>query len=138
MAMAISIGAPAHRLWHSTGAVLMGFLTVLVFSIGTDEVLHVIEVYPPWSQLLYDTGLLLLALCYRIVYTVAGGYITARFAPRDPICHAIVLGVVGLLMGAAGAIATIPMNLGPAWYPIALAVTALLCSWLGGVLYRLA
>ena len=37
----------------------------------------------------------------------------------------------------AGAIATIPMNLGPSWYPIALMVTALPCAWLGGVLQRM-
>jgi hypothetical protein len=36
---------------------------------------------------------------------------------------------------AAGAFATVPMNLGPAWYPIALAVTALPLAWLGGALY---
>lgn len=42
---------------------------------------------------------------------------------------------MGLVLSTAGAIATIPMDLGPAWYPIALVVTALPCAWLGGVLY---
>jgi hypothetical protein len=50
--------------------------------------------------------------------------------------HALVLGTVGTLLALAGAIATIPRNLGPAWYPIALVVTALPCSWLGGILHR--
>jgi len=36
----------------------------------------------------------------------------------------------------AGAIAAIPLKLGPIWYPIALALTALPCAWLGGILYR--
>ena len=130
-------GTPPRRLWRSAGAVLLGFFAVVVLSIGTDEVLHVLEVYPPWGQPMYETGLLLLALGYRIVYTIAGSYIAARFAPRHPMRHAIVLGVVGLVMGAAGAIATIPMNLGPAWYPIALVIAALPCAWLGGVLHRL-
>lgn len=49
--------------------------------------------------------------------------------------HAVVLGLIGLIVGTAGAVATIPMDLGPAWYPIALAVTALPCGWLGGFLY---
>jgi hypothetical protein len=85
---------------------------------------------------MYDPALNLLALSYRIVYTVLGGYITARFAPHSPMRHVWVYGFIGFALGLAGAIATIPMNLGPAWYPIAIALTALPCAWLGGVLYR--
>jgi hypothetical protein len=96
----------------------------------------VLQVYPPWGQPMYDPGLNLLALSYRIVYTVVGGYITARLAPHSPMRHVWALGVIGLVVGTAGAITTIPMHLGPAWYPIALAVTALPCTWLGGVVYR--
>lgn len=78
----------------------------------------------------------LLALSYRCVYAAVGSYIAARFAPRNPMRHAMVLGLVGFVLSTAGAIATIPMNLGPAWYPIMIAVTALPCAWLGGVLHR--
>jgi hypothetical protein len=122
--------------WRGTGAVLAGFVAVFVLSLGTDQVLHVLDVYPPWGQPMYAAGLNLLALSYRIVYTVVGGYITARLAPQNPMRHVLVLGIVGLVLSAAGAIAAIPMNLGPAWYPIALALTALPCTWLGGRLYR--
>jgi hypothetical protein len=100
-------------------------------------VLHVLEVYPPWGQPMYDARLLLLALAYRIVYGVLGSYTAARLAPRNPMRHALVLGVVGFVLSMAGAIATIPMDLGPSWYPIALALTALPCAWLGGVLHRM-
>jgi hypothetical protein len=48
---------------------------------------------------------------------------------------ALTLGVIGLVLSSAGAIAAIPMNLGPSWYPIALVLTALPCAWLGGVLH---
>ena len=123
------------RLWRSTGAVLLGFFAVVVLSLGTDQVLHVLDVYPPWGQPMREPGLNLLALAYRTVYGVAGGYIAARLAPHNPIRHAVVLGVVGLILSLAGAIATIPMDLGPAWYPIALALTALPGSWLGGALH---
>ena len=115
---------------------LLGLLAVVVLSLGTDQVLHVLEVYPPWGQPMREPGLNLLALAYRIVYGVVGGYIAARFAPHAPMRHAVVLGVVGLVLSVAGAIATIPMDLGPAWYPIALALTALPGSWLGGALHR--
>ena len=121
---------------RSTVAVFAGFLAVVVLSLGTDQVLHVLKVYPPWNQPMPDPGLNLLALSYRIVYTIFGSYLTARLAPHSPMRHAWILGFIGLLLGTAGAIATIPMNLGPAWYPIAIVVTALPCAWLGGALHR--
>jgi hypothetical protein len=128
--------APPRRLGRSTGAVLFGFIAVVALSLGTDQVLHVLEVYPPWGQPMYDTGLVLLALSYRCVYGVVGSYIAARFAPRNPMRHAMALGGIGLVVSTAAAIATIPMNLGPSWFPIALVLTALPSAWLGGVLYR--
>ena len=127
---------PPRRLPRSIAAVLLGFLAVVVLSLGTDEILHLLQVYPPWDQPMPQPELNLLALSYRLVYTVLGGYITAKLAPRAPMTHVWVLAIIGLVMGTAGAIATIPMNLGPMWYPIALAVTAVPCTWLGGFLYR--
>jgi len=114
----------------------MGFVAVFVLSLGTDQLLHVLEVYPPWGEPMHEPRLNLLALSYRIVYTILGGYITARLAPRNPVRHALILGIVGFVISLLGVIATIPMNLGPAWYPIALAVTAIPCTWLGGILYQ--
>ena len=131
-----STGAPPRRLRRSTGAVLAGFVTVVVLSLGTDQLLHVLGVYPPWGQPMFEPGLNLLALSYRIVYTVAGSYITAKLAPYSPMRHVWVLGSIGLVIGIVGAVTTMPMKFGPAWYPIAIAVTALPCAWLGGVLYR--
>jgi hypothetical protein len=84
---------------------------------------------------MHEPGLNFLALAYRSLYTVGGMYVTARLAPYSPLRHAITGGVIGTVIATAGAVATIPMNLGPAWYPIALAATALPFSWLGGVLY---
>jgi hypothetical protein len=128
-------GSHPRRFLRSAGAVLAGFVAVVVLSLGTDQVLHVLQVYPPWGQPMYEPGLNLLALSYRIVYTVVGSYITARFAPHSPMRHVWALGVIGFVVGMAGAIATIPMHLGPAWYPVSLALTALPCAWLGGTLY---
>lgn len=128
--------APPRRLWRSVGAVFFGFLAVAVLSLGTDQVMHVLEVYPPWGQPMNDTNDNLLALVYRCVYGVVGSYITARFAPHSPMRHVWVGGFIGFAISTAGAIATIPMNLGPAWFPISLALTALPCAWLGGVLHR--
>ena len=125
------------RLWRSTRAVFLGIVVGAVLSLGTDQVFHVLEVYPPWGQPMHDTRLNLLALAYRILYNTLGSYIIARLAPHSPMRHALIGGVIGLVVSAAGAIAAINMDLGPAWYPIALALTALPCAWLGGVLHQL-
>lgn len=125
------------RRWgRSVVAIFLGFVAVVVLSLGTDEVLHLLRVYPPWNQPMNQPGLNLLALSYRIVYTILGSYIAARLAPSSPMLHAWVLGVIGCVIGTAGAIVTIPLHLGPAWYPTAIAATALPSAWLGGILYR--
>jgi len=122
------------RFWRSTGAVVAGFVAIVALSLGTDEVLHVLKVYPPWGQPMAG-GLFALATAYRIVYTVAGGYITARLAPHAPVRHALILGVIGLVPGVGGVMVAIAKpELGPLWYPIALVLTGLPCAWLGGVL----
>jgi hypothetical protein len=116
-------------------AVLVGFFACAILSIATDEILHLLKVYPPSDEPMWDSGLNALALAYRCVYAIAAGYVTARLAPRNPMRHVWVLGFIGLFMAVLGVIATSGMNLGPRWYPISLAVTALPCVWLGGVLH---
>lgn len=123
------------RLGRSVVAVALGFVAGALLSLGTDQMLHEIGIYPPWGQPMREPGLNLLALAYRCVYAVAGSYIAAWFAPRNPMRHALALGAVGFLLSLLGAIVVIPMDLGPAWFPIALVLTALPCAWLGGALY---
>jgi hypothetical protein len=122
------------RLLRSIGAVIAGFAVVVVLSTATDAVLHAAKVYPPESEGLHDPLLNLLALAYRCVFTLAGGWVTARLAPSAPVGHAIVLGFLGMVAGTAGVIATWNLGLGPHWYPIALAATGLPLCWAGGVL----
>jgi hypothetical protein len=129
-------GAETRHLGRSTMAVLVGFVSVVVLSLGTDQVLHVLEVYPPWGEPMNDPGLNLLALAYRCVYGVLGAYIAARLAPRNPMRHALILGGIGFVLSTAGAVSASTMNLGPIWYPVALVITALPTAWLGGVLAR--
>ena len=126
----------SRRLWRSVGAIFGGFVAVVVLSLGTDQVLHVLNVYPPWGQPMHEPGLNLLALTYRCVFGVLGSYIMALLAPHSPMRHALIGGAIGFVLSAAGAIASMPMNLGPAWYPILLALSALPTAWLGGVLHR--
>jgi len=118
------------------GAVALGFFAVFVLSLGTDQVLHVLNVYPPWGEPMWEPRLNALALSYRCVYGVVGSYLMARFAPYAPMRHVWIGAGIGFVLSAAGAIAAIQMNIGPAWYPIAIAATALPCAWIGGALYR--
>jgi hypothetical protein len=114
-------------------AVFAGFVAVAGLSLATDQLFHVLEVYPPWGQPMYEAELNALALSYRIVYTVLGGFITARLAPGAPMRHVMILGVIGLVAGTAGAVVAITQaDLGPNWYPIAIAVTAYPLTWVGG------
>ena len=72
--------APPRNLLRSTGAVLLGFIVVVVLSLGTDQVLHSLAVYPPWGQPMYDLGSVLLALSYRVVYAGATSRRGSRLA----------------------------------------------------------
>jgi hypothetical protein len=118
---------------RSIAAILVGFFSVAILSLVTDQILHVLHVYPPWGEPMWDPRLNLLALSYRTVYTVFGGYLTARLAPRAPMRHVAIVGIAGTVLATAGAVAAMRMaDLGPNWYPIALAVTGLPCVWAGG------
>jgi hypothetical protein len=123
----------SRRLWRSVGAVAAGFILVAVLSLVADQLFHVLDVYPPWGEPMPDPGDNALALGYRILFTILGGYVTARLAPDAPMRHALILGIIGTLTALAGAIVTITrFDFGPDWYPIALVVTALPCTWAGG------
>ena len=120
---------------RSLGAVAAGLLLILVVTTLVDVVLHLVGVFPPWGVPI-DDKLSLLATVYRIVISVAGAYLTARLAPTRPMKHALILGIVGTVLGVLGVVMTWGKGMGPAWYPVALAVLALPQCWLGGKLYE--
>jgi hypothetical protein len=121
---------------RSVLAIVAGFFVVVILSLGIDEALHLLKVYPPWGEPMYDPGLNALALSYRIVITLFSGYVMARLAPRNPMKHVLVGATLGLVVGTVAAIGAIRIGgLGPNWYPIAIAVTGFPSVWLGGMLY---
>ena len=136
LAIATDEMEPPRRTLRSIGAVLIGLIFIFVLSLATDQLLHSLNVYPPWGEPMWDNKLNLLALSYRVVYAIIGSYLTARFAPRNPMRHAMILGLIGLVLSSIGAIGAIVMaNLGPNWYPILLALTSVPCAWIGGRLF---
>ena len=67
------------KILRSIGAVLAGFLACAILSIATDVVLEALKLFPPQDQPgLYTDSLLLIATAYRTLYTILGGYLTAR------------------------------------------------------------
>jgi hypothetical protein len=112
-------------------AVLAGVVFVVAASIGTDLALEH-SILPAMSTAQASPALLALALAYRTLYGVIGGWIAAKLAPNRPMTHAIVLGAIGTAAALAGVIAE--WKAGNQWYPIALVVLALPQSWLGAKL----
>lgn len=118
----------------SIGAVVAGFAAVFILSVGSDYILESSGFFPGTAHPeLYTSSMLFLALIYRCIYTIAGGYLTAMLAPGNPVRHAVILGSIGTVAALGGAIAG--WNLSAHWYPIALVVTGLPCTWLGGKLF---
>lgn len=113
----------------SIGAVLAGIMVIVVLSTGTDVLLEKLGVFPNAEEGLFITWMLVLAFFYRCVYAVVGGYVTAVFAPNRPLRHGIILGIIGTVVSVFGVIAG--WDLSQHWYPIALVITALPCTWLG-------
>jgi hypothetical protein len=108
------------------GAVFAGFVVIFILSIGTDMLLHPTGVFPPFGQPMSD-ALFALATVDRIVYGI-----TARLAPDRPMQHALVLGLMGVIVSIAGAVAVWGKEpeFGPKWY--ALAITRLRCLRVSG------
>ena len=125
----------SRRILRRVGAVVAGLVVVGVLDLGIDFLLHATGIYPPWFQPM-STSLWLLAIAYRTVDGITGSYIAARLAPDRPVTHALVLGLIGIVLSLAGLVGTWNKGpeFGPKWYPLTLVVIALPCALIGGVL----
>jgi len=122
--------------FRSIGAILAGFITVFVLSVVTDLVLEKIGIFPPPTQpQAYTWWMLLFALIYRSIYSVAGFYLAANLAPSRPMRHAIILGIIGTVFATLGAMANWDRSAN--WYPVLLVLVTLPCAWLGGKLVEM-
>lgn len=122
------------NIWKGIGAILAGMIFIVFSHSATDFVLESLGIFTQPNEGFHTTWMVMTATIYRSIYTVAGGYITAALAPNPSMRYVLILGIIGVVAGTLGAIATIPMGIAPTWYPIALAVLALPCVWVGGML----
>ena len=116
----------------SAWAILAGLLLIIILSVAFDTILKLAGILP-WDHLFVSTGLILFVIFYRAVFSLAGCYLTAKLAPRNPMKHAIILGIIGTVLSAVGAV--LAADLGPVWYAWTLAVIAIPIAWIGGKLY---
>ena len=82
----------------SIWAVVAGVLFIIIVTSLVDLALHALGVFPPIDQPLGDP-LAALATSYRIVISIGGAWLTARLAPTKPMKHALILGLVGTVLG---------------------------------------
>ncbi len=126
----------------NTGAVVAGFLLTLLLTRGTDILLESIGVFPTVeAQQKYGfTSLWMncVAILYRIIFTILGGYLTAKLSASKPIRNVTALGIVGTAIAIIGniVVSQIPemANVLPVWFSIALVVIAYPSVWIGGKL----
>ncbi len=131
---AIEINYMNKNTFKSIGAVILGFSSVAVLSIATDFLMGTLGIFPKSDFGVYTQWMLVVALAYRSIFTIFGGYVTARLAPQNPMRHVYVLMVLGLVGGTAGAIGG--WSYGNHWYPVLLAITGPFFVWTGGKLYK--
>jgi hypothetical protein len=119
----------------SIGAGLAGIFTGAILATVTDMILEKTGVLPS-DNLYVAAWLIWVVLAYRTAYTILGCYVTAKLAPKNPMAHAVAVGLLGVVAAAAGAYATRNMNLGPQWYAWTLAAITVPTGWIGGWLAK--
>src|SRR5258705_13755318 len=96
----MSEGRKPRRILRRIGAVFAGLFVVFILDLGIDSILHATGVYPPWFQPM-STSLWLLAISYRTIDRITGGYIAALLAPDRPPTDPLGLGAHGLALSTA-------------------------------------
>lgn len=114
----------------SIGAVVAGFALLVILSMITDIILEKTGVMKTEPFVENPVWLIAIIILYRTIFNTIGCYLTARLAPNKPMKHAIILGIIGVVLTIVGLIAM--WDIPPRWYPISLIVLTLPAAWLGG------
>jgi hypothetical protein len=124
--------------WKNCSAVLIGFLTVFMLSVGMDMLAESVGILPPSTQPeAYQWWHLVIALIYRSIFTIFGGFVTAHISATKPMRQVIILAVIGTILGGLGTIANWEMAKATGtWYPVVLFLASPVCIWWGGTLKK--
>lgn len=108
-------------------------MTAILLTVVTDAALAATGFLPVDAKPeAYTFWVLFVALVYRTVFTVLGGFVIGKLAPHNPMKHVAVLVVISTLLGIGGIFAE--WNMFEHWFPIAQAVLAFPSVWYGGKL----
>ncbi len=117
----------------SIGAILAGFVTGALLSIGADFLMEHLGLMSMENFKQNSLSVILIVLLYRFVFNVAGCYLTALLAPNQPMKHVIIIGIIGTVLSIVGTIAmwdkAIPL------YNLTIILMSLPSAWLGGYLF---
>lgn len=117
----------------SIAAILAGFITGALLSIGTDFLMEKLGVMSAANFKQTSLSILLLVIAYRFIFNVIGCYITAALAPNKPMKHVMIIGIIGTVLSIAGALAMWDQAI--PFYNIAIILISLPSAWLGGQLF---
>jgi hypothetical protein len=120
-------------IFKSIGAIIAGLLAIVVLSIATDILVEQLGLVPPANKGTFSTNMFIIALIYRSIYAISGGYLTAKLSPQKPLKHSSILGIIGFVLSLLGTIAM--WDKGSHWYSILLTITAFPTTWFGGKLF---
>ena len=116
--------------FKSIGAVLAGLAVVFILSMVTDFVLQKTGVMIMDPFVKNPVWLIVFIILYRTLFNTLGCYLAARLAPQNPMKHAMILGIIGVVLTIVGLVAM--WKIPPRWYPISLIILTLPAAWLGG------
>ncbi|MBI4418626.1 MAG: hypothetical protein HY563_07605 [Ignavibacteriales bacterium] len=116
-------------------SILAGFITAAALSAAADVVFHLTGIFPPYGEPFFDTGLLILAMAYRVVFQIFGAFVAATIA-KDKAKKAVwIIGILGTIFWLGGTI--MKPDLAPIWYGLLGAALSIPTALAGGKLYEI-
>lgn len=123
------------QILKSIGAIVAGFALGATLSIGTDFLFDKLRIMSMENFKDNSISIILLVIIYRFIFNMAGCFLTAKLAPKNPMKHCIVIGIIGTVLSILGSFTmwdkAIP------FYNIAIILISLPSAWLGGKLFLL-
>ena len=117
----------------SIGAIIAGFALGAALSIGADFLMEKLGIMSMENFKDTSLGIVILVIAYRFIFNVSGCFLTAKLAPKNPMKHVIIIGIIGTILSILGTIAmwdkAIP------FYNIAIILISFPSAWLGGELF---
>jgi xanthine/uracil/vitamin C permease (AzgA family) len=114
-------------------SVIAGIATAMILSIGTHEILYLLDIFPQINEPMHETNLVTIELIYHSIYAIIGAVVTARLAKDKAKRAAFILGTKEAIMWLLGTL--LLWNHNPPWYNFTKALLGIPLAMFGGYLY---